>query len=71
VSRVYVAVRGPHQQVPAYYASSAGAFLRDHLPPDDQAGLPSTRCPRPTLVVWPSICPAEVSVWANCFCSTS
>jgi hypothetical protein len=46
VSRVYVAVRGPHQQVLAYYASSAGAFLRDHLPPDDQAGLP--RYPLPT-----------------------
>ena len=46
VSRVYVAVRGPHRQVLAYYASSAGAFLRDHLPPDDQAGLP--RYPLPT-----------------------
>jgi GNAT superfamily N-acetyltransferase len=46
VSRVYVAVRGPHPQVLAYYASSAGTFLRDHLPPDDQAGLP--RYPLPT-----------------------
>jgi GNAT superfamily N-acetyltransferase len=46
VSRVYVAVRGAHHQVLAYYASSAGAFLRDHLPPDDQAGLP--RYPLPT-----------------------
>jgi GNAT superfamily N-acetyltransferase len=46
ISRVYVAVRGTHQQVLAYYASSAGAFLRDHLPPDDQAGLP--RYPLPT-----------------------
>ena len=46
VSRVYVAVRGPRQQVLAYYASSAGAFLRDHLPPDDQTGLP--RYPLPT-----------------------
>ena len=46
VSRVYVAVRGSHQQVLAYYASSAGTFLRDHLPPDDQAGLP--RYPLPT-----------------------
>jgi ribosomal protein S18 acetylase RimI-like enzyme len=46
VSRVYVAVRGQHQQVLAYYASSAGTFLRDHLPPDDQAGLP--RYPLPT-----------------------
>src|SRR5207245_4081630 len=46
VSRVYVAVRGTHQQVLAYYASSAGTFLRDHLPPDDQAGLP--RYPLPT-----------------------
>jgi hypothetical protein len=45
VSRVYVAVRGTHQ-VLAYYGSSAGAFLRDHLPPDDQAGLP--RYPPPT-----------------------
>jgi len=26
VSRVYVAVRGDHQQVLAYYASSAGSF---------------------------------------------
>ena len=34
VSRVYVAVRGTHQQVLAYYASSAGTFLRDHLPPN-------------------------------------
>jgi GNAT superfamily N-acetyltransferase len=31
----------------AYYASSAGTFLRDHLPPDDQAGLP--RYPLPTV----------------------
>jgi hypothetical protein len=46
VSRVYVAVRGTHPQVLAYYASSAGTFLRDHLPPDDQVGLP--RYPLPT-----------------------
>jgi GNAT superfamily N-acetyltransferase len=46
VSRVYVAVRGTHSQVLAYYAASAGTFLRDHLPPDDQAGLP--RYPLPT-----------------------
>lgn len=46
VSRVYVAVRRIDQPVLAYYASSAGAFLRDHLPPDDQAGLP--RYPLPT-----------------------
>jgi hypothetical protein len=46
VSRVYVVVRGPRQQVLAYCASSAGTFLRDHLPPDDQAGLP--RNPLPT-----------------------
>src|SRR5438477_8305411 len=30
----------------ASYASSAGTFLRAHLPPDDQAGLP--RYPLPT-----------------------
>lgn len=47
VSRVYVAVRAPRSQVVAYYASSAGAFLRDHLPPDDQTGLP--RYPLPTV----------------------
>lgn len=46
VSRVYVAVRGSDPRVLAYYASSAGTFLRDHLPPDDQAGLP--RYPLPT-----------------------
>ncbi len=46
VSRVYVAVRGPQQQVLGYYAASTGTFLRDHLPPDDQAGLP--RYPLPT-----------------------
>jgi hypothetical protein len=46
VSRVYVAVRGTQHQVLAYYASSAGTFLRDHLPPDDQTGLP--RYPLPT-----------------------
>jgi GNAT superfamily N-acetyltransferase len=46
VSRVYVATRGTHQRALAYYASSAGTFLRDHLPPDDQAGLP--RYPLPT-----------------------
>ena len=46
VSRVYVAVRGIQWSVLGYYASSAGAFLRDHLPPDDQAGLP--RYPLPT-----------------------
>jgi len=47
VSRVYIGMRGAHQRVVAYYASSAGAFLRDHLPPDDQAGLP--RYPLPTV----------------------
>jgi GNAT superfamily N-acetyltransferase len=46
VSRVYVIVRGPHQQVLAYYAASAGTFLRDHLPLDEQTGLP--RYPLPT-----------------------
>jgi len=46
VSRVYAAVRGTQRQVLAYYAASAGTFLRDHLPPDDQAGLP--RYPLPT-----------------------
>ncbi len=46
VSRVYVALSGMGQRVLAYYASSAGAFLRDHLPPDDQTGLP--RYPLPT-----------------------
>jgi GNAT superfamily N-acetyltransferase len=46
VSRVYVVVRGTNQQVLAYYASSAGTFLRDHLPPNDQVGLP--RYPLPT-----------------------
>jgi predicted GNAT family N-acyltransferase len=47
VSRVHVAVRGTQQRVLAYYASSAGTFLRDHLPPDDQVGLP--RYPLPTV----------------------
>lgn len=46
VSRVYVAVRGVSQQVLGYYAASAGTFLRDHLPPDDQSGLP--KYPLPT-----------------------
>jgi hypothetical protein len=46
VSRVYVATRGADRRVLAYYASSAGTFLRDHLPPDDQTGLP--RYPLPT-----------------------
>lgn len=46
LSRVYVAVRGTEQKVLAYYASSTGTFLRDHLPPDDQTGLP--RYPLPT-----------------------
>src|SRR6202008_1210799 len=46
LSRVYVAPRGADRRVLAYYASSAGAFLRDHLPPDDQVGLP--RYPLPT-----------------------
>jgi GNAT superfamily N-acetyltransferase len=46
VSRVYVAVRGVDQRVLAYYASSAGTFLRDQLPLDDQTGLP--RYPLPT-----------------------
>jgi hypothetical protein len=46
VSRVYVATRGASPRVLAYSASSAGSFLRDHLPPDDQTGLP--RYPLPT-----------------------
>jgi GNAT superfamily N-acetyltransferase len=46
IIRVYVAVRGTDNRVLAYYASSAGTFLRDHLPPDDQTGLP--RYPLPT-----------------------
>ena len=47
VSRVYVAVKGADTRVLACYASSAGTFLRDQLPPDDQAGLP--RYPLPTV----------------------
>jgi hypothetical protein len=47
VSRVYVVVKGTDSRVLAYYALSAGTFLRDHLPPDDQAGLP--RYPLPTV----------------------
>src|SRR6266566_5215331 len=47
VSRSYVAVKGTESRVLAYYASSAGSFLRDHLPPDDQTGLP--RYPLPTV----------------------
>src|SRR5262249_23174265 len=46
VSRVYVVTRGAERRILAYYASSAGSFLRDHLPPDDQTGLP--RYPLPT-----------------------
>src|SRR5581483_3806388 len=46
VSRVYVAVRGADNRVLGYYASSSGTFLRDHLPLDDQTGLP--RYPLPT-----------------------
>lgn len=46
VSRVYVVVRSTDQRVLAYYAASAGTFLRDHLPPDDQADQP--RYPLPT-----------------------
>lgn len=46
VSRVYVAVHATDPRVLAYSAVSAGTFLRDHLPPDDQAGLP--RYPLPT-----------------------
>ena len=30
-----------------YYATSSGTFRRDHLPPDDQAGLPGY--PLPTV----------------------
>jgi GNAT superfamily N-acetyltransferase len=46
VSRVWVATRGADARVLAYSAMSAGTFLRDHLPPDDQTGLP--RYPLPT-----------------------
>ena len=46
ISRVYVVTRGNGDRVLAYSASSAGTFLRDHLPPDDQTGLP--RYPLPT-----------------------
>lgn len=46
VSRVYVAVRGSRNEVIAYFAASAGSFLRDHLPADDRTGLP--RYPLPT-----------------------
>ncbi len=47
VSRVWVVTRAGDNQVLAYSALSAGTFLRDHLPPDDQAGLP--RYPLPTV----------------------
>lgn len=47
VSRVYVVVRDVDQQILGYYAASAGSFLREHLPPDDQGGLP--RYPLPTI----------------------
>jgi len=46
VSRIYVATRGSDRHILTYYASSAGTFLRNHLPPDDQTGLP--RNPLPT-----------------------
>jgi GNAT superfamily N-acetyltransferase len=44
---VYVVVRGTDNRVLAYSAASAGTFLRDHLPLDDQSGLP--RYPLPTV----------------------
>ena len=71
VSRIYVAVRGPQQQVLAYYASSAGSFLRDHLPPDDRTGLPRYPLPTAHLGDWPSIFPAGVNVSGSCCCSIS
>ncbi len=46
VSRVWVVTRPGEHRVMAYSAVSAGTFLRDHLPPDDQTGLP--RYPLPT-----------------------
>lgn len=47
VSRVWVVTRAGEDRVLAYSASSAGSFLREQLPPDDQAGLP--RYPLPTV----------------------
>jgi GNAT superfamily N-acetyltransferase len=47
VSRVYVATRAGASQVLGYYAASAGTFRREHLPPDDQTGLPGY--PLPTV----------------------
>jgi GNAT superfamily N-acetyltransferase len=47
ISRVYVATRVDASQVLAYYATSAGTFRRESLPPDDQAGLPGY--PLPTV----------------------
>ena len=47
VSRVYVATRVGESQVLGYYATSAGTFRREHLPPDDQTGLPGY--PLPTV----------------------
>ena len=46
MSKVYVVTRGADRRVLGYSAASAGTFLRDHLPPDDQTGLP--RYPLPT-----------------------
>ena len=45
VNRVYVATRVDESQVLGYYAASAGTFRREHLPPDDQTGLPGYPLP--------------------------
>jgi len=71
VSRVYVAVRGPQQRVwpvtPRRPVHSCAIIFRQMTRLD----YPDTRSPRLTLAGWPSICPAEASVWANFFSSTS
>jgi GNAT superfamily N-acetyltransferase len=45
ISRVFVATRPGDRRVVGYYASAAGVFTRDSLPPDDRQGLPAYPLP--------------------------
>jgi hypothetical protein len=71
VSRVYVAVRGTDSRILAYSASSCGAFLRDHLPPDDQTGLPRYPLPTAHLGRLAVDLSCRGNAWESCSCSTS
>ena len=71
ISRVYVATRVDDSHVLGYYATSAGTFRREHLPPDDRTGLPGYPLPTVHSDELLLISPIAANDLVNRSCSTS